>query len=499
MKGNALGVNGSSASRLEEASSREIHQTHQIHPPMPHRHNHRTLPSRWVVLPCLLAVGAFVFSSPVVRAEGAAPQRETSIVSAVRSAEAAVVDICGEKSVGSAGASGRIDSSRRVNGMGTGVVIDPRGYIITNHHVVEGVRRIQVTTHDGATYIARLIQRDEETDLAIIKIDVDEPLPVIKIGRSDDLMVAEPVVAIGNAFGYNHTVTVGVIGALHRAVQVSDAQDYDDLIQTDAAINPGNSGGPLLNVEGQMIGINVAVRAGAQGIGFAIPVDRVIAVAERLLAACNVPGGLQGVTFQARGDDPAAGLVVEAVEADSAGSRSGLQAGDIMTAVGQFTIERKLDVHRALLDLEAGDNVAISVQRDGEPLTLELTLPFAPIAKAASPSVHGTPAWEFFGLDLTPLADEEFRRRFQTQYRGGLVINAIRPNSPAATQGIVPGDVLVGMHLWETVSLDNVGWFINRPDIAQLSPLKFYILRGEETLYGYMPLTARTASKESRE
>ncbi len=415
-------------------------------------------------------------------------------MTAVRSAGASVVDICGEKKVGSAGAAGR-----RVNGMGTGVVIDPRGYIITNHHVVEGVQKIQVTTHDGATYTAKLIQRDEETDLAIIKIDVDEPLPVIRIGRSDDLMVAEPVAAIGNAFGYNHTVTVGIIGALHRAVQVSDAQNYEDLIQTDAAINPGNSGGPLLNVEGQMIGINVAVRAGAQGIGFAIPVDRVIEVAERLLAACNVAGGLQGVTFQGRRDDPNSGLVVEAVEADSAGSKSGLQVGDVMTAVGQFTIERKLDVHRALLDLEAGDNVALIVQRDGEPLTLELTLPSAAAPRAASTAVRSTPAWEFLGLDLTPIADEDFQRRFQTQYRGGLEINAIRPNSPAATQGIAPGDVLVGMHLWETISLDNVGYVINRPDLAQLSPIKFYILRGEETLYGYMPLTARTASKESRE
>ena len=145
-----------------------------------------------------------------------------------------------------------------------------------------------VTLADGQRHMAKLVARDIETDLAIIKIDPQEPLPVIPIGTSSDLMPGETVIAVGNAYGYEHTVTRGIISALHRAVQVSDAQFYDDLIQTDASINPGNSGGPLLNIDGDMIGINVAVRAGAQGIGFAIPVDKVAAVAAGLLANCNV-------------------------------------------------------------------------------------------------------------------------------------------------------------------------------------------------------------------
>ncbi|MEE9602231.1 MAG: trypsin-like peptidase domain-containing protein, partial [Thermoguttaceae bacterium] len=184
----------------------------------------------------------------------------TPIVRAVQGARPSVVNIRGEKTI----AAPQTDPSatgRRVNGMGTGVVIDPRGYVVTNYHVVEGVREIRVTLADKRRFTAKLIARDMGTDLAIIKINVGEELPVITFGTSDDLMPGETVVAVGNAYGYEHTVTRGIISALHRGVPVNDAQFYDDLIQVDAAINPGNSGGPLLNSDGEMIGINVAVRA----------------------------------------------------------------------------------------------------------------------------------------------------------------------------------------------------------------------------------------------
>lgn len=207
-----------------------------------------------------------------------------------------MVNIRGEKTVSSLGeqASG-VTPGRKVNGMGTGVVIDARGYILTNFHVVDGVREINVTLADGQAHVARLAARDSETDLAVIKIDTDRPLPVIHLGTSSDLMPGESVIAVGNAYGYEHTVTRGIVSALHRAVQVSDAQFYDDLIQTDASINPGNSGGPLLNIDGDMIGVNVAVRAGAQGIGFAIPIDTAIAVAGRLLAESTQTGVWHGI------------------------------------------------------------------------------------------------------------------------------------------------------------------------------------------------------------
>ena len=187
----------------------------------------------------------------------------TPIVKAVQGAKDSIVNIHGQKTL-SAGEDPSIrgDMPRRVNGMGTGVVIDERGYIITNFHVVDGVQKIEVTTDDGTNYTAKFVSRDPVADLAVIKIDAPKKLPVITIGTSSDLMVGESVIAVGNAYGYENTVTRGIISALHRSVQVNDTQGYDDLIQVDAAINPGNSGGPLLNIDGEMIGINVAVRAG---------------------------------------------------------------------------------------------------------------------------------------------------------------------------------------------------------------------------------------------
>ena len=227
-------------------------------------------------------------------AEAISPDRLTPIVRAVRDASPAVVNIQGQKSI----AEKKVDSkaTRQVNGMGTGVVIDPRGYILTNYHVVDGVRRINVTLHTGQTYVAKVVARDTETDLAIIHIRTPGPLPVINLGTSQDLMAGETVIAVGNAFGYENTVTVGVISALHRNVQVNETQQYLDLVQTDASINPGNSGGPLLNIDGEMIGVNVAVRAGAQGIGFAIPIDKALDIATQLLSIEKLDNNWHGIT-----------------------------------------------------------------------------------------------------------------------------------------------------------------------------------------------------------
>lgn len=420
--------------------------------------------------------------------------RETPIVKAVQRVRASVVSIRGEKtiSVPAAGQAAGVDSSRRVNGMGTGVIIDARGYAITNHHVVDGVPEILVTLADGQRYVAKLVARDMETDLAVIKIESPSPLPVIPLGTSSDLMPGETVIAVGNAYGYEHTVTRGIISALHRAVQVSDAQFYDDLIQTDASINPGNSGGPLLNIDGDMIGINVAVRAGAQGIGFAIPVDKVASVAASLLASCNANKSWVGVTAPRDSAQAQQGMAVGAVEAKSPAAEAGLVAGDVITGVDDTEIQRPLDFQRAMLDRKPGQQLRLAVRRAGSPVIVNLTLGGVP--EATKPALQ--PAWELVGVELKPIATDDFRKTYQTRYRGGLVVSAVRPNSPAASQGIVAGDVLVGMHIWETVTLENVSYILKRPDFAGLSPVKFFILRGNETLYGYLPIgPAKTAQR----
>jgi serine protease Do len=420
--------------------------------------------------------------------------RLSPIVKAVRGARESVVNIRGEKTLAPASdqASGA-DSGRRVNGMGTGVVIDPRGYIITNYHVVDGVHDIQITLGDGERYIAKLVARDPETDLAIIKIDAKHTIPAIALGTSSDLMTGETVIAVGNAYGYEHTVTRGIVSALHRSVQVNDAQYYDDLIQTDASINPGNSGGPLLNIDGEMIGINVAVRAGAQGIGFAIPVDKAMDAAASMLASCNVNRAWHGMVVDA--DKPSGysqGVVVASVEKNSPAEEAGIRPGDVISALDGVEIRRPLDLHRAFLDCRPGEKVELSLSRSGQLITKNLAL--AERMETVKPL--SKPIWDVLGIDLKQISAEEFRATHQTRYRGGLKITAVRPNSSAANQGIRPGDILVGMHIWETLTLDNVTYIINRPDFAELSPVKFFILRGDETLYGYLPVGAvKTAQR----
>jgi len=404
--------------------------------------------------------------------------RRTAIVKAVQSARAAVVNIHGHKTIDDQ------QQSREVNGMGTGVILDPRGYILTNHHVVNGVRKIRVTLVNRQTFSARIISHDVRTDLAIIKINAPEKLNVIRIGTSADIMTGEPVVAVGNAFGYEHTVTRGIISALHRTVQVSENNKYHDLIQTDASINPGNSGGPLLNIDGEMIGINVAVRAGAQGIGFAIPVDKALAVAAQLLSAERVQNTWHGVVRDSHRSTLKHRFVVGTIEKKSPADKSGFLAGDVIQTVGKTKIQRQLDFERALLGRHAGDEVEVTVVRKSEPLKLSLVLSKLPGRRQSVDSR----SWRVLGLRLNPVPTQKFRT-YKSRYRGGLSVASVRPDSPAARQGIRTGDVLVGMHVWETISVDNVDFVLDRDDLASFSPIKFYLLREGSTLYGHLPIS----------
>ncbi len=418
------------------------------------------------------------------RAE-ASELRRTEMVRAVERARPSVVNLRGQKTVREDGA-----AAREVNGMGTGVVIDSRGYIITNNHVVEGVRKIEVTLHDGTKQIARVVSTDPKTDLALIKIDREEKFTVITTGTSSDLMIAEPVVAMGNAYGYEHTVTRGIISALHRTVQVSDEQQYEDLIQTDASINPGNSGGPLLNVDGEMIGINVAVRAGAQGIGFAIPVDNAMAVAARLMSIERIDRNWHGVVGKTVEKDGKHRLVIDKV-ADSSPAASGdLKPGDVITSLGDLAVERPLDIERALLGRKAGEEVPVVVQRDGKSVKLSLVL----AAMGRGTVGPDERVWDTLGMKLAAISTRELRDQLN-KYRGGLKVVAVKDDGPARKQGIRQGDILVGMHVWETISIDNVEYILNRPEIDQIVPVKFYIVRDGETLIGRLPIAGSTATK----
>ena len=442
----------------------------------------------------LLVLGAFL--APIASglpARGEVSElRQTPIVRAVQGARPAVVNIQGQKTVADdAGAPG---STRQVNGMGTGVVIDPRGYILTNFHVVDGVRQIRVELDDATIDIARLVAHDRKTDLAVIKVDVGRSLPTIPVGSSLDLMPGEPVIAVGNAYGYQHTVTRGIVSALGRDVQVSETQAYDDLIQTDASINPGNSGGPLLSIEGKMIGLNVAVRAGAQGIGFAIPVDQALDVAAELISIERLENRWHGIEAGRSGSG--ANLVVRRVAPGSPAAKSGVRSGDVIERIADVEVRRALDIERALLGRREGQAAPVSVRRGSQTFDLRLATARRGVT-TRNPAVAQKPAartnetglagqtWSVLGLKLDREPAATFRQR-RTRYRGGMRVIDVRANGPAAEKGIRTGDILVGMHRWETASEDDVRYIVTNDKLAAMEEVKFYVLRGDETLFGAM-------------
>jgi len=207
-------------------------------------------------------------------------------------------------------------------------------------------------------------------------------------------------------------------------------------------------------------------------------------VAANLLAAHSTHRAWHGVELATDSARAEPGIPVQSVAGKSPAEEAGLKPGDVVTAMGDLEIVRALDFHRAMLGVDVGERITVLVRRGDE--ALELTLELAKVPGQLK--LAAGPHWELLGLELKPIPTSEFRRRHQTRYRGGLSVAAVRPDSPAASQGIFPGDVLVGMHVWETISVKNVDYVVSRPDLAKINPVKFYILRGSETLYGYLPI-----------
>ena len=470
---------------------------------------HRTSPPGWTIATAqwLLCLLVLLTATIACANESQAPPdladdpRMTDAVRAVRRAAPSVVNIHSVKiSYDDATVFGSREG-RKVNGMGTGIVIDPRGYIVTNHHVVADVESMRCTLMDGSTYDGTTIAVDPERDLAIVKIEPTRSLPVMPLGTSSDLMLCETVIAVGNAFGYEHTVTKGIISALHRDVEVNETQAYENLIQTDASINPGNSGGPLLNMRGEVIGINVAIRAGAQRIGFAIPIDDArIAIAD-LMDVERLSHTTHGLLTKdvKTGDEQE--LIVRGCEESSPAMAAGFQEGDVITGVAGREITDRVDLERFLLDREVGENVEVTVQRDGQEQMLTLSLAAADIdptrmvaetTKREEPTGTGQDAaWRILGLKLKAASDDAVTG---TNYAGGLEVLSVREGSPAAMTGIQSGDVLVGLHDWATVKMGDVDWVLKHPDLSSFSPLRFYVLgnrgKGQKTLSGRLTLAS---------
>lgn len=367
----------------------------------------------------------------------------------------------------------------RRQSVGSGVVISAEGHIITNQHVVGRAQAIRVTLADKRQYTAELVGTDASTDLAVIKVDADEPLPVVAIGNSSDVEVGEWVLAVGNPFRLTSTVTAGIVSALGRQVNIiDDAFRIEDFIQTDAAINPGNSGGALVNLDGQLVGISTAIATESgsyEGYGFAVPANLMVRVAQDLIDYGEVQRGFMGVeiapvdsrTARELGLDDVAGVYIERVTRNGAADMAGIQSGDVVMAIGERQVAEPNELQSAIAQFRPGDAVPVTVRRDGTLRRLTLTLqgsdspayaswldgpanapnnaePDAPEPEAEVPDARivDLPAWGLGLRDLTAREQEElapsgayvaFVERGGRASRGGLprggVITAVDDQS----------------------------------------------------------------------
>lgn len=332
-----------------------------------------------------------------------------------------------------------------IRGKGSGVVISGDGYILTNNHVVEGAKEVQVTFDNQTEYQARVIGRDPMTDLAIVKIDAAENLPFATIGDSEQMKVGDWVMAVGNPFGLGTTVTSGIISAKGRVI---GAGPYDDFIQTDAPINPGNSGGPLFNMKGEIIGINTAILASGQGLGFAIPINTAKPLIPQLESKGEVTRGYLGVNIQtitpelskAMGLKGTEGALVAGVVEGGAAEKAGIKAGDVIVAFDGKQVQSAQTLPAMVAAAPVGREVPITIMRDGSEKKVSAAIAKLDTGESTRAETSG-PAQGKWGLAVRDL-DDQTARQLGINERGVLVMG-VQPGSPAQRASIQGNDVIL--------------------------------------------------------
>lgn len=336
----------------------------------------------------------------------------------------------------------QLPQSRAQKSLGSGFVISADGYILTNNHVVDGADEIKVKFADGKELKGELKGSDAKLDLALIKITSADKLPVAALGDSDEIEVGEWVMAIGNPFGLSETVTAGIVSAKGRVI---GSGPYDDFIQTDASINPGNSGGPLFNAKGEVVGINTAIIAGGQGIGFAIPVNMAKSIIPQLKDKGKVTRGWIGVSIQPVTKDLAdsfglsetKGALVSEILPESPAEKGGIKSGDIITAFDGKEIKEMSDLPRLVAATATGKSAAVKVMRDGKEETLTLVIEKMKDGDEDSSSE----TQDKLGLTVKELT-KELAANLRIKETSGVVITEVKMDSLAATAGIQRGDIL---------------------------------------------------------
>ena len=373
---------------------------------------------------------------------------------------------------------------RRTQGLGSGVIISTDGYVLTNNHVVEGADRISIDLTDGRTFQAEIVGTDEKSDVAVLKVNADVELPTVPIGNSDDLKVGQWVLAIGNPFGLQHTVTYGIVSAIGRADM--GIADIEDFIQTDAAINPGNSGGALVNLRGELVGINTAILSksgGYQGIGFAIPVNLATRIKDQLIEHGEVAAGYLGINYQTLTTDMAdalgvgteSGVLIDTVHPESPAENAGLQRGDVIVAIDGAKVKNDGDYQKRIGLAGPDKRISIEIWRGNKKKTVRTTL-------EASETTAGmlSDRSELLGWELQEIT-AELARRYGYRPGAALIVTDLIPGKPAERSGLRRGDFII------EINRNRVGTFEGLRDILTVidpgDPMLLLVRRGRRTFF----------------
>ncbi len=408
---------------------------------------------RSIVSACLTIVSIHIAAAgALAQAKAPAYDRETPVVRVYAKTHKAVVSIFGQKTV-TRSAWPEFDLpemfgmrgpqvERQVRVLGSGFVVHEDGYVVTNAHVVADVSQLKVVFSDGREFPAQIVSADAGKDLAVLALKNVTDLPYIEIGRSSDLMIGETVVAIGNPLGYASTVTSGVVSAVGRDLQVSDDVWMRGLIQTDASINPGNSGGPLLNINGELIGVNTAIRADAQNIGFAIPVDTLVENLSQMLVPEKLRRVRLGLTVgRTKTEGAQTGLVVDAIMKGSPAGEKGLAAGDLILQMDDQPVQSPIDFYIRMMHKEVDDPIRLTYVRPSDPKkagrTVELKLVSRPLPDGKKLAL------EMLQVQLQPLTADVARRFHFAAAYPILIVTDLPSDGVAARAGLRSGDLIL--------------------------------------------------------
>ncbi len=373
--------------------------------------------------------------------------------------------------------------------LGSGFIVDPAGYIVTNNHVVDGATKVTVTLTDGTTYPATVKGRDPKTDVALLKIDAPKPLPYVAFGDSDKAREGDWVIAVGNPFGLGGTVTAGIISAHGRDINEGP---YDNFLQIDAPINPGNSGGPLFDQSGNVIGIDSAIfspTGGSVGIGFAIPSNTASKVVAQLREHGSVERGWLGVAMQpltpelakAMGRPDHNGVVIDKVEPDSPAAAAELHEGDVITAVDGNPVKGSRELAMTIATVRTGAVAKLTIWRDGHERTVDVKIGTQPSDKVAS--AEGSNSEDRVGLSLAALSNET-RAQFGLDDKAkGVLVQDVTPDSHAAESGLRPGDVIVKVGNEAVTTPNQAASQIHAAEQAKKDAVPLLVLRDGSTYY----------------